>query len=318
MNGSMRYLGMGMPANWRDGPDAAKWIPVISTAEINNGIPTGLSSRQCYQESRFIDSARNPISGAIGLFQLLPQFFSGAGSNPVKDIGTATAYLASLSKRFGGDWQLGLAAYDFGPGNLSKWQKSQGTFATLPIETRNYVTQIVADVPVPGVLCKVQSQTSLPTGSPPISSSAVPSSVKQPHKSLWQSVTGIFTRHSAQNSPALSLPSATQQPPTSLKIPHLTPKDSSMSTPVPVPTLTAGQKFFQLLLQDVLSTGGTPLLTFLASFGAAAGDPVKIEAAFVALTGAEVGQLGPFEALISGQISAALITKVQAAMTLKT
>jgi hypothetical protein len=90
-----------------------------------------------------------------------------------------------------------------------------------------------------------------------------------------------------------------------------------MSTPVPVPTLTAGQKFFQLLLQDVLSTGGTPLLTFLAAFGAAAGDPVKIEEAFVALTGAEVGQLPAFEGLISQQIAAALTAKVQAAMTPK-
>lgn len=88
-----------------------------------------------------------------------------------------------------------------------------------------------------------------------------------------------------------------------------------MSTPNPI--LTAGQKFFQQLLQDLLSTGGTPLLSFLAAFGAAAGDPVKIEAAFIALSGAEVGQLPAFEGLVSQQIAAALIAKVQAEMAPK-
>ena len=132
---------------WRDGVNATKWIPVISTAETLNGIPQGLSSRQCYEESRFVSNALNPHSGARGLFQLLPEFFPGAGGNPVKDIGTATKYLASLAKRFGGDWQLALAGYDWGPGSVDKWMKDHGTFDTLPKETRDYVSQIVADVP---------------------------------------------------------------------------------------------------------------------------------------------------------------------------
>ena len=294
--------------SWRDGPNATKFIPVISTAETLNGIPKGLSARQCYQESRFNPVARNAASGAIGLFQLLPQYFPGAGVDPAKDIGTATKYLAALTKRFGGDWQLGLAAYDFGPGNIDKWMKDKGTFATLPLETRNYVSQIVADVPVPGVLCKVQSQTSLQTGSPPISSSVVLSSAKQPHKSLWQSVTGIFTRHSAQNSPALSLPSATQQPPTSSPI---NPKEVNMSTPAP----TAGAAFLAMLESDLLTTASGPLLAFLTAFGAAAGDPTKIALAWVGLQGSLVGSLPVLEATLSQQIAAALTAKLQAAIT---
>jgi len=83
-----------------------------------------------------------------------------------------------------------------------------------------------------------------------------------------------------------------------------------MSTPAPV--ATTGQTFVSLLLKDIITTGGSPLLTFLSAFGAAAGDPIKIEAAFIALQGAEIGQLTPFESLLSGQIASALTAKIQA------
>ncbi len=80
------------------------------------------------------------------------------------------------------------------------------------------------------------------------------------------------------------------------------------------PVLSAGQQFFGMVLKDMLTIGGGPLLTFLNSFSAAAGDPVKIEAALLALQGAEIGQLTPFEALLSSQIAGALSAKLQAAM----
>lgn len=307
MSVSMRYLGMGMPANWRDGPNAAKWIPVISAAEINNGIPTGLSSRQCYQESRFNPSARNPASGAIGLFQLLPQFFRGAGSNPVKDIGTATAYLASLAKRFGGDWQLGLAAYDFGPGNLSKWQKSQGTFATLPLETRNYVTQIVADVPVPGVLCKIQSPLQ-PIGSPVKKSSSAPPSGSSSGKSLFSRVTSIFRKPQV---PPLELPSAVSSPHSvhiSFQINH---PEVSMSTPNPVlvaaaPTLIQAVQLVQAAANTVLT--GDPLQIGLRAGPAFAILVSQLELLLPGLATAEVGTVNTD---VQARLSA-LVAKLQA------
>lgn len=73
------------------------------------------------------------------------------------------------------------------------------------------------------------------------------------------------------------------------------------------------QQFLNLILSDVLTVGGSPLLTFLSAFGAAAGDPVKITAAWVAFTGAETGQLPALEATLSTQLSQFLIAKVQAA-----
>jgi hypothetical protein len=283
---------------------------MISTAETLNAIPQGLSSRQCYQESRFLSSARNPTSGAIGLFQLLPQYFPGAGVNPVKDIATAAAYLASLSKRFGGDWQLGLAGYDWGPGNLDKWQKSQGTFATLPLETQNYVSQIVADVPVPGVLCKTPSLTSLPapqgTGSQAKKSSSAPSSVSSSGKSLFSRVTSIFRSRPPQ---PLALPSADSSP-ASAPISFQTSKDNSMSTPNPVlvaaaPTLIQAVQLLQTAINTILT--GDPAQIPLRA-GPAVG--ILVNQLELLLPGLATSEVGVVQTDINTKLGG-LITKLQ-------
>lgn len=74
------------------------------------------------------------------------------------------------------------------------------------------------------------------------------------------------------------------------------------------------QSFVNTVIADALSAGGSPLLNFLSAFGAAAGDPAKITAAFVAFEGAELGALPSFEAVLSQQIAAALTARVQAAI----
>jgi len=86
-----------------------------------------------------------------------------------------------------------------------------------------------------------------------------------------------------------------------------------MTTTV-VPVAKPAQAFLSLLLSDLLGAGGTPILTFLAAFGAANGDPLKIEMAWIALQGGEVGQVPTFESLLSNQIATALAAKVQALM----
>lgn len=74
------------------------------------------------------------------------------------------------------------------------------------------------------------------------------------------------------------------------------------------------QAFLNLILQDLLSLGSQPMLTFLAAFGNAAGDPLKIEAAWIAFQGAEIGELPGFEGLLSTQIANFLAAKVKAAI----
>jgi len=65
---------------------------------------------------------------------------------------------------------------------------------------------------------------------------------------------------------------------------------------------------------DLLAAEGGPLITFLTAFGAAAGDPVKIAAAWVGLQGSFVASLPQLEATLSQQIATALTAKLQAAI----
>jgi hypothetical protein len=216
---------------WRDGPLAAQWIPVCNAAETVNVMPKNLLARQCFEESGFNPKASNP-SGAVGIMQLLPEFFPGAGKNPVSDIQTAASYMVDLFKRFN-DWQLALAAYDWGPTILEKAIKEpKFSILSLPTETQTYVTQIIKDVPVPGALCKTPSLPNSPlVGSPPSQPSAAASLEPPSHKSLWRSVTGMFSRPS-------TLPLQAPLPPSVLLAPSISSQVNqevnSMSTPNPV------------------------------------------------------------------------------------
>lgn len=166
--------------SWKD--KGTKWLDMLHKAEWGYGIPEDLLCRQCYEESRFNENARNKDSGAVGLMQLLPKFFPGAGMDPARDIKTAANYMMSLEKRFG-DWQMALAGYNWGPGNLTKWEHGGSQWAKLPRETRNYLIQILTDVPIQGVICKIpilpetgdpqpKSSAGAPSGSPLPSSSS--------------------------------------------------------------------------------------------------------------------------------------------------
>lgn len=249
---------------WEIGKNATRWLPVLNAAELKYGIPFDLLARQCYQESRFNPDARNPSSGAIGIMQLLAKYFPGAGRDPAADIATAAQYLRNLYKRFS-DWQLALAGYNWGPGSLAKWQKAKGEFADLPQETRDYVSEIIADVPIKGVLCKIPSSPSLPSGSLPKPLSVELPSAEPSGKSLWQSVTGIFSTHSGQKLPAPlthlpleSSPTLSQIVPVLDQIVVVKPKEKIMSTnalevaavPTAIAVLQAAKQLFTNLGTD--------------------------------------------------------------------
>ena len=82
----------------------------------------------------------------------MPQFFD-AVRRPIPfdddtvrtQIARAGIYLKQQYTRFG-DWAEALAAYNYGPGNEEKYLEHRIT--GLPIETQNYVSKILADVPV--------------------------------------------------------------------------------------------------------------------------------------------------------------------------
>src|ERR1017187_446462 len=101
--------------NWLDA--AVPYLSALNAAEVAYGIPHNLLVRIAWQESRFrsdiISGAVKSPAGAVGIMQLLPQYFSGAGNSVLEDITTAARFLANLFQRFQ-DWQLATAAYNWG------------------------------------------------------------------------------------------------------------------------------------------------------------------------------------------------------------
>lgn len=110
-----------------------------------------------------VESALNPKalskSGALGLWQFMPSTgrYLGLKIDPhfdermhiEKSTEAACKYLKSLYNTFG-DWQLALAAYNCGPGSISRAIKRYRKhdfwtlYPYLPAETRSYVPQFIA------------------------------------------------------------------------------------------------------------------------------------------------------------------------------
>jgi soluble lytic murein transglycosylase-like protein len=126
-------------------------MALLAAAEQQYGIPTDLLARQAYQESSFLPSniyGGANSAGAVGVMQFEPATAAQYGvtnlDDPTQEIPAAGAYMAALYKEFG-SWSLALAAYDAGPGNVTKY----GGIPPFP-ETQNYVAQILADVNAEG------------------------------------------------------------------------------------------------------------------------------------------------------------------------
>ena len=127
----------------------------IVAAELNNGLPPKLLARLLYQESRYrpdiINGETVSSAGAVGIAQIVPKWHPGVDPyNPQDSIYYAAGYLRKLFDKFG-SWRRALAAYNWGPGNLTKAIDRAGDnwISEAPKETRDYVTQITNDVEVP-------------------------------------------------------------------------------------------------------------------------------------------------------------------------
>lgn len=139
-------------AGWKAAGSASQWLPALAEAEQAHHLPTDLLARIAYQESRF----REPIirgteassAGALGLMQLMPQYFATVRvPRPFSDgavlaqIDEAAGLLENLHGQFN-SWPLAIAAYNAGAGNVRKY----GGIPPFK-QTQNYVAQVTADVP---------------------------------------------------------------------------------------------------------------------------------------------------------------------------
>lgn len=94
-------------------------------------------------------------AGARGVFQLMPGTFKGLGGtnidDPEQNIDAGVRYLAQLSKRFKGDLYKTAMAYNMGPAGLES-ALSQGDYAALPSETREYAAKLYVSMQAPQTL----------------------------------------------------------------------------------------------------------------------------------------------------------------------
>lgn len=120
--------------------DAGLYDEVIESAAATHGVRPELVRAVIHVESGFNPRARSH-KGAMGLMQLMPATAADLGVDnpwdPVQNIHGGVAYLGSLLRQFG-DEVLALAAYNAGPGAVSRYGQKVPPYR----ETRDYVQKI--------------------------------------------------------------------------------------------------------------------------------------------------------------------------------
>ncbi len=139
---------------------AAPYISYIFDQTKKAGLPTELALLPLV-ESKFDPYARSG-PGATGVWQIMPQTASRLGlknnasydgrRDLVASTHAALTYLTYLHSIFRKDWEIALAAYNYGPGNIhSALRRQTGWYAAadfwrlkLPSQTKNYIPKLYA------------------------------------------------------------------------------------------------------------------------------------------------------------------------------
>lgn len=127
---------------------------VADEAAFQNGVSPDAFASLLWRESRWKTNALGPVlkdgDRAYGLGQIkgttwtkeiAPELgFAPTDINdPVKNIQGSAYYFAKLLRKYNGDYERSLMAYNWGPGNVDKWD---GDWNKVPDETIGYLTEI--------------------------------------------------------------------------------------------------------------------------------------------------------------------------------
>ena len=113
---------------------------LFTSAAGRHGVDASLLAAVASVESNFDAGAVSP-AGAQGLMQFMPATARGLGVNPLDPasaVDGAARYLKQLTGQFGST-ELALAAYNAGPGTVSRY----GGIPPYP-ETQNYVRNVMS------------------------------------------------------------------------------------------------------------------------------------------------------------------------------
>ncbi|HEV2149822.1 MAG TPA: LysM peptidoglycan-binding domain-containing protein [Longimicrobiaceae bacterium] len=132
----------------------------VKAVFARHGLPTDLH-HLAMVESGYIPTARSR-AGAVGMWQFMPATGRQMGlridslvderMDPVRSTDAAARHLRDLHRTFGRDWSLAAAAYNAGPGRISRGMQGAGArdfwelavWGTLAEETKQYVPRLYA------------------------------------------------------------------------------------------------------------------------------------------------------------------------------
>jgi soluble lytic murein transglycosylase-like protein len=134
---------------------------MIQNVATSLGVPPALAVQVATQESGLNPNALG-TKGEVGLFQVMPSLAASMGldpSDPVQNTQVGVSYLAQLYEQFG-DWATALAAYNWGPGNVSTYGA-----AAAPASTQAYVSSALsaAGIPAPGAAASAPTGAAAPS-----------------------------------------------------------------------------------------------------------------------------------------------------------
>lgn len=124
---------------------------VIAQAAMKYGVDQDLIHAVIETESGF-DPAAQSHAGAKGLMQLMDGTARGLGVtdsfDPIQNIDGGTRYLSLLLRKYNGNEQVALAAYNAGPGRIDSLgiatdEQLQAGMGLLPEETRRYIHKVM-------------------------------------------------------------------------------------------------------------------------------------------------------------------------------
>lgn len=121
--------GRGIPERERMA-SVRRYDRIVESAAKHYDVDPDLVRAMIRAESSGIPTAASP-AGAVGLMQIIPDTARELGLrvddeidervDPGKNIWAGTRYIAQLLKRYDGDWDKAIAAYNAGPGAVDKY-----------------------------------------------------------------------------------------------------------------------------------------------------------------------------------------------------